>query len=228
MKFFVIAFFLFCSDYLFSQANVDVAAAEYLDVVGNRSLLYYGKAHIEHPRATNHPYMYDSQFTNAYISYRGVSYPNVWLRLDLANDEMIIRSPGHQSIVLSPQYVDFVRIHGQTVIYFGGDNLKNSPSAGYYALLHAGKCTALRKERAYRTFAQSSARYTFQITTNYFLLKDDTYHIIRNKRAFYKILYPHKTELKRFVASNNLNFRRNTSEFISLTLQEYEKLFNYE
>ena len=208
------------------QHTIDGYALEYLQVSGEQSALYYGKQQDRVPFAVNHPYLQNSQYTKARLSYNNVIYPEVMLRLDLSKDELIIFSPGNRNIVLFPENVDVAELHGYKLIYFRGDSLSGSPSAGYYMLLHSGTCKILKRQTATLMIDVGTTNYRYNTTTNFYLFKDDVYQTIRTKRVLLKNLEPYRKELKRFISKNHLQFRKNSDEFFIQTLDEYEKLAN--
>ena len=220
-----------------NNESIDVSAVEYLNTVDIYSPLYYGKEQenyhylmLNHPtlRTLNHSYLVDSKYEKSRLSYRNVIYPEVLLRLELYRDELIVLAPDFRNIVLIPESVDFVEMHGQKIIYFTGDSLPGCPANGYYVIVHSGNCLVLKKQGANLMTSASSIKleYFFTFFTKYYLLKDDTYHSIKNRRTLLNVLQPHKRELKRFMSSNKLNFRQNADILISQTVKEYEKISN--
>jgi hypothetical protein len=209
------------------RQSIDDAGAEYLRVAAGQSALYYGDQQQGHRRASNHPYLADEQYAKARLSYLQVIYPEAMLRLDLDRDELVILSPDRHNIVLFPENVDFAELHGRRVIYFRRDSLPGCPSPGYYLLLHSGKCKVLGKRSAalmHKETHSSVSEQLFVFTANYYLLKDGVYHRITTKRGLLKILHPYKKELRRFISTNRLRFRRDAEELLSRTVSEYEKL----
>jgi hypothetical protein len=203
---------------------------EYLGIVGEQAILYYGTPQEWHPRTTNHPYFRDQQYSTARLSYRGVVYPEVMLRFDLNRSELIILSPNNNNIVLFPENVDYAELHGSRIIYFRYDSLPGCPATGYYILLHSGHCVVLERQTATMQYRQSGNqavldRY-FTFSTTFFLYKDGVYHTIRNRRALLDALSPHRRELKRYISSNRLNYRRNAAELVARAVIKYEELSN--
>jgi len=232
-KIYLLLLFILLSVVILAQSTdhqqvTDNSATEYLQASGSQSALYYGRIHEGHPRLINHPYLIDERFAKARLSYRGIIYPDVLLRLDLNRSELVIQSPGFLNIVLFPEDVEFAELHNQTVIYFQRNNLPGCPPTGYYILLYSGKCEVLKRQTAALMLANTQQRSTsefyYDISTLNYLYKDGVYHTIRNKRGLLKILYPHKRELKRFISANKLRFRQNSDLFITRTIIEYEKL----
>ena len=205
--------------------SIDNYAVEYLHIAEKQAVLYSGNKQDWHPRALNHPYLNETQYVKARLSYRKIIYPGELLRLDLSRDELVILSPNYYNIVLSPENVDYAELDGQTIIYFRRDSLPGSPSTGYYALLHSDKCKVLKKQTAaLKTVASYSFDLEYVQSTNFYLYKDGAYYPIRTKSGFLKVLQPYKKELKRFISANKLSFRNNTGEFLIRTVREYEKL----
>jgi len=217
---------LFAQDAVLGHA-VDISAVEYLHVAGDQSALYYGKEQEGYWRVLNYPYLHDAQYVKARLSYRRIIYPEALLRLDWHRNELVVMSPDKRNVVLFPENVDYVELHGKHIIYFRRDNLPGCPSSGYYILLYSGQCKVFEKQTASmvrNTNNTSRVEYYFSFSTNFYLFKDGVYHNIRNKRGLLKVLHPYKRELNRFISSNNLRFRHNAQELISRTVSEYEKL----
>lgn len=190
-----------------------------------QSTLYYGVEQDLQPRTTNHPYLKDAQYAKARLLYHNVLYPEVLLRLDFSRDELVALSPDQQNIVLFPENVDSVELHGQHIIYFRRDTLSGCPSSGYYILLHSGKYKVLEKNTASLKDTEGIGNQTewyYAISTQYYLFMDDAYYNVSSQRSLLKALALHKKELKRFISANHLKFRKNAEEFLSRTVNEYE------
>jgi len=221
----------FCSDDLRAQQNrqkqmIDSYAVEYLQTVNNKSPLYSGNIQEAHPRAKNHPYLVEFQYTQARLSYLGTIYPEAMLRLNLNRNELVARSPDMRNIVLFPENVDFAELHGQHIVYFRSDAMPGAPSSGYYALLHSGNCKILKKQNAVlnQSASQTTIEFYYLFSTQFYLFKDGVYQTIRNKRGYLNALQPYKKELKRFISANHLNYKKNTDVFLQQTINEFEKL----
>jgi hypothetical protein len=206
------------------QQLIDNSAVEYMRIAGSQSVLFYGIEQERHPRVFNHPYLNDEQYAMARLSFRGVVYPEVMLRLDLNRDELVIRSPDFRNIVLSPEHVDFAELHGRHIIFFRHDGLPGSPPTGYYFLLHSGETKVLKRQTASLTINHHRREQYFTFSSRFFLYKDGAYHTIRNRSGLLRVLYPHRRELRQFISANRLQFRHNAEEFITQVVREYERL----
>ena len=210
-----------------SAAAVDAAAMEYLQTAGNQSVLYYGNMQEAHPSTTNHPYLEDNHYAKARLSYNHVVYPEVMLRLDFFRDELIILSQGSHNMILLPDYVDYVELHGRRVIYFHPDGKPGCPSReGYYIELYSGKCRVLMRQTATLMHIDDLKTYVAYYTMNkkFYLYRDGVYQPIRSQMGLLRAFRPYKRELKRFINANNLWFRKNPEDFLTKTVGEYERL----
>ena len=223
--------FLLCWGRLFAQdtgkaQSIDDAATDYFQHVSHYSVLYYGDLQKGYPSTINHPYLQEEAFAGARLSYIRTVYPDVLLRLDICRDELIVQSPTNRSIVLFPENVDFAELHGYRIIYFQSDALPSSPSSGYYFQLYSGRCKVMEKRNAVlqeKPLLNEIERH-FLFSTHYYLFKDDAYYSIKNKRGLLKALSPYKKELKQYISSNRLNYRKNPELLLKKTVEAYEKL----
>ena len=166
----------------------------------------------------------DAQYTQARLSYCGVVYPEVMLRLDMHRDELVVLSPDYRNVVLFPESVDYAELYGQHIIYFHRDSLPGCPPTGYYNLLHSGNCKVLKRQVC---SMNRNDRWELNFTSiiHYYLCKDGSYQMIRTKRGLLKTLYPYKKELKRFISTHHLQFRNEKKDIlIRDVVNEYEKL----
>ena len=206
---------------------IDGSIREYMQIVKDKSTLYYGIEQKGYLRSIHHPYFVSAEYVKARLSYRQIIYPEVSLRLDLNRNELVILSPEGQNIVLFPENVDYAELYGRNVIFFRADSMPGCPSSGYYFVLHSGKCTVMEKQSCTTKKKENMSgdiEYSFPLSINYYLYKDGIYHKIKNKKSLLNVLKPYKKELRRFISSNRLQFRRNAVELLTWTVNEYEKL----
>lgn len=208
------------------QQSIDSAAMDYLRLAGSNSAIFNGNEYEMHPRTSNHPFLIDMPYSSARLLYNNVIYPEVYLRLDLNRDELIIRTPDLRNNVLFPENVGYALFHGKHIIYFQKDNLPGCPSSGYYILVHAGNCKVIEKRSAMLTEKIRSTRLErhFMFSTRFYLHIKGEYLLIKNKRDLLKAIYPYKKEIKQIITVRRLNFRYDPELFLFHTVNEYEKL----
>lgn len=227
-----VVFFLLCFGLMQAQERrlpTDSVLIDYLKTASSFATLYYGVEYEGYTQAKNQPYLTKAPCTKARLSYRHVLYPEVCLRLDVWKDELSVLSPDLRYYVLFPEDVAFAEIFDKQLIYHQTNALPNSPSTGYYFLIHDGDCKVLEKKYASVLQRDKSIRtewtvLDFTVKTRYYLLKDGVYHAINSKSALLKTLSSHQKELKQFISSRRLSFKKDAVELLIQTVREYERL----
>jgi len=205
------------------QELIDRSASEYMQSAGSDAALYYGYQQAPLPRTTNLPYLNGLDYTTGRLSYHQVVYPNVLLKLDLYRNELVVKS-SYGDIVLFPENVDFAELLGKRIIYFRSDSLPGCPSTGYYFLLNSGKCKVLEKQTASLSSYSSQEGPYYDFKKNFYLMKDGIYYKITSQKSLLTVLQAYRKELKQYISSLQLDYKKFPDIVIAMTVDEYEKL----
>jgi len=212
------------------HAQDDRYAVGYMSAVSNYAALFSGN--LQQPltfKPTNHPYFVQEDFASGRLSYGGVVYPSVWLRWDLYRDELMVMSPTNHIIVLKSEHIDFAELYGYRIIYLRPDDLPGCPPVGNYIQLNKGDFVLLEKiinelHVKANTFDRFKTDYSFVLSSIYYLQKNGEYHRIKNRRTLLKTLETHRSELRRFIQANQLNYKRDAEKMVLEVINEHEKL----
>jgi hypothetical protein len=202
--------------------------SHYIDSVSNYATVFYGK--LQEPysiAASNHPYLNDSRYVQGKLSYGGVIYPDMPLRLDLYRDELLMPTPDRQyNIVLVPEKLGRADLHGYHLTYLKRDNLPGCPPSGYYMLLHDGQCAVFEKQTTVlqQKISQQGIESSYSLTVRYYIRKDGAYYQIKNKKSLLNALGACQKELERLIRANKFRFKRDAERMIAAVVKEYEKL----
>jgi hypothetical protein len=217
---------LLASSLAFGQ-NSDPAGS-YLAAAGEHSPVYTGKIPAPYPaHLVNHPYLESETFAAGVLSFGGVVYPGVRMRLDQYRDRLLALPPGgFYEVILPPAQVNHARLHGRHIFHHQPDSLKGSPPRGYYFLLHEGACRIIRRTACQMRETNKDGAVTgwFIFSDKYYILKDGVWHSVRSKGSTLNVFSSHKKELSRFVAEHKPDFRRNAGAAITAVVQEYERI----
>lgn len=200
----------------------------YFSVASGHSVIYTGKEESKYlSQMKNHPYLYTSEYKSGSLSFEGVFYPNVKLRLNEHKDELIILSPdGRFNIVLPTDKVDFATIENYFIYYNVPQKGIEALSEGYYVRLHNGTYPVWKRETC---FIQSNIKdmkteLSFVRKNKLFILKDGKYNTIGNKRSILKLFKSKKKELKQFIKENELDFKQSFDASVVAVTEYYEIL----
>ncbi len=201
---------------------VEKYATSYMNLARSQAAIFNGDEQKKYPRTPNDPYLKSQEYTMGRLSYNGVLYPDVRLRLDLCRDELVALSPNYQDIVLSSEKIDFAELHNYRILYLSPGQLPDCPFSGFYILLYSGSCMVMEK----RSFSLElrEGQSTFIPSVKYYIYKDDTYLRVRNKRSLLKALGDYRRELAQYIRHSNLRFRSDAEKMIVEVMKEYERL----
>lgn len=213
-----------------SNPTPDLAShvAEYFSDVSDYAIIYTGKEEIKYPAyMINHPYLYTSEYKKANLSFDGVLYPNVKLRLNLHLEELVVQSEdGRFNVVVPTDCVDFATMDGNYIFYNVPQTGIKQFSKGYYVRFHNGKYPVYKRETCFiqSVIKDMKIEASFVRKNRLYVYKDDVYHMVGSKRAVLKLFSTKKRELKRFIKEQGLNYKKTPDEFVKRVTLYYETL----
>jgi hypothetical protein len=212
---------------LTTDKRLDPYVAGYLDAAAGQAVLFYGKEQEPYPVvASNHPYLKEERYVSGWLSYRGVTYTNVPLRMDLCRGELLVLSPAAHNVRLTAREIDSAALHDCRIVYLPKDTLPESPQPGLYFLLYDGGCRVFEKQTAtlqQKTYMQTIEQY-YDFSSAYYLLKEGVYYRIKNRNSLLKALGTHRKELEQHIRANKLDFRKDAGKMIVSTVETFEKI----
>lgn len=200
----------------------------YFAVAGNQAVIYHGKEQLKYPpNLLNHPYLVSDTYETGELSFEGILYQNVKMRLDLNREELTILSPDNRlNIILPSDRVDYANLRGYHIFYHYTDNTKGCPPNGYYLKLHDSGLKVLERQTSvlFQTIKDGEIESSFANTVRYYVLKEGVYYNVKSKGSVLKVLKDRKAELGRFIRREKLDFKRGTEKAIVEVVREYERL----
>lgn len=205
------------------------AIQHYQMVLGKTTQLYNGAEYIRpFPLAKGSPFLDSGDLQQGAIYFDGVFYPDVPIAYDLVNQEVI--TPGYQqiNIRLVPEKIGYFYIGNRLFIPTQTESVThNKSTTGYYEVLyHQGIRVLAHYEKRLKQSSGTESPQTFIQYTTYYLLKDNSLQSINNERTLVAALANHKEEVKHFLRTNQLNFKKAPAETIVKTVAFYTQLNN--
>lgn len=152
------------------------------------------------------------------------------MKYDLVKDQLIVQSQetgGVNIALFSPRVKEF-KFSGSTFIYFNKEKNKSSLPEGFYQRLAQGKLTAFAKSNKIitETIVGVTLYRKFEESKKYFILKNDQYYSIANKRDLLNVLREHRKEIQDLLSAQNLNFRTAPQATIIAAVELYNQREN--
>ena len=211
----------------YQQALVN-ARAVYHQSFCNQSALFNGS---EYPEYIFHfesgqPYFYAEESSEGCIVYDGIKYDSILMRYDEIRDLIIINSYTNR-IQLWNEKVESFHLFNADFIKLEKDSLSHGLAFnGFYNILYNGKTGLLKKQ--IRTIIEkiTTTEVLRTIDTNdwYYIKKEGKFYPVTSKKNLFKIFEDRKTEVKQFVRSSKLNFRKAPENMLIKTTIYYDSL----
>lgn len=211
------------------KTEIDSRITSYLNTAGNQAIIYTGREEVKYPTyVLNHPYLDTNEFRIGTLSFDGIIYPNVKMRLNLHTDELAVFSYNNLfSVVLPSERVDFATIDS-LYIYYADPQKETLPfPKGYHVRIFKGKYEVWKRETM---FMESKIKdmileYSFTKKRKFYIYKDGVYHTVGSKNSVLKLFDPgKKRDLKKHIKQHKLNFKKSPDEAIVSVVNYYEYL----
>jgi len=194
--------------------------AFYYRSAGDQSSLYNGTQYTGYPFvfAAGNPFFLTDKAQRGTIVYDKIVYTDVDLLYDDLMDVLIMQDESHR-IQLSNDRISSFTILNYRFIHILNDSLSNStPQAGFYNILYDGNLCVLKKEiktiREIVTFSVEGKTRVIDLKSVYYFRKNNEYFKIKNQKALLDFFPQQKNEIKHFIKTNKLNFKKDTDNLL--------------
>ncbi|WP_133242808.1 hypothetical protein [Pontibacter virosus] len=218
------------ADSSFVDNAVSNALQQYRTAVGVHAHLYNGpEYHVPvKPHVEGHQFYQDKIYQNGTVKYDGAWFEDVPMLYDLVQDELVIVNHGSgQPQRLVKNRVDAFKLHGHTFVRLQADSTTGSSiQPGFYDLLYSGSVQVLmkREKTLFERASTEGMEGEFRDASNFYLVKDEIYHPVSNKRSVMRVLQDQKKPLNKFASTNKLRFGKEREYAIVKTAEHYDSL----
>jgi hypothetical protein len=161
------------------------------------------------------------------VAYDGVLYRDIFMKYDEIKDMLVIWY-NNDAIRLLNEKISHFNMQGHSFIRLIKDNQSRElVNTGFYEQLYTGKTTALKK--TIKTIQEKSdisdgLLKTIDQKTYFYLRTTHGYISVSDKGDVTEALKDHKKEIKDFIGSNNLNFKKDPAGFLAKVAAYYDTL----
>lgn len=239
-SFFLVGYFFFFSqgnlfaqeqaeDSSFYTKSLQNAFALYHQSFGDQSAVYNGPLYYGYPFSfrEGQPYFYTTEYTFGSVVYDGIFYDSIVMKYDEIADALIVLNGADQIQLWNEKVENFHLFNADFIQPQKDSNVTGLDFPGFYNLLYEGNTSLLKKEvKSITEIINTSAELLRFVNTKefYYLKKGETYNAITNSKSFYKLLGDHKAEVKQFVKTNKLSFRKDRQNMLVKATAFYDSL----
>lgn len=219
-------------DSVFLQTSIKNVLHFYDQNIGEQSGKYNGSQNIGYSIATieKNPYFNSSRFSVGTILYNHVLYEGVKLIYDEVADLVVLEDSSHKIELINERLQEFSIGDNNFKFLSKEEDLSNSLSrTGFYQVLVDNK-TSLYKEEIKKLSEKimNSTELSIQIDvyTHYYIEKNDRFFVIQRKSQVFKVFKDKEKEIKKYIKTQHLNFRKDKDNMLTNVVAYYNHLTN--
>lgn len=173
-------------------------------------------------------YYMDKEWLPGSVLYRDTYYPQVWLKYDLVQKEIIVRHPAnHVAVTLYTPRVTSFSVAGKKFIrVIQNDSICLAP--GVYEEVQKGKMDfyILRSKYLLETPTAYGMEREFLVKDLYYVIKDKKCYPVKSKKSIMKLVREKKSAIKADLRKKDLIYRRETEVTLTEIITYYNDAFN--
>jgi hypothetical protein len=216
-------------DSVFYSSSVSNLYHTYLAQIGENARLYNGPEYIRNGvKASGFAFFQTDSMLSGSVSYNGLIYPDLSLYYDLVPDELVTFNYTHVALIgISKENVDSFIIDGHHFIRLKAGHANGTiPGDGYYEQL-AWNEPAVYVRREKKLLAPSGYEDPkYRQYNTYYLKMNNSFYEVGGKKELLDLLKDHKDEVKNFIRTNKLNFKKRFEEAIVRVSVFYSQIKN--
>ena len=197
--------------------------------IGEQSAKFNGSQNKGYSTAIleKNPYYIYSDLDKGFIVYEHILYDNLSLIYDEVADIVVLQDSSHKIELISEKLNSF-GIHDAQFKYLArnettsSDLLKN----GFYQVLVDNKTSLFKKEtkKISEQIVGDELNYQIETSTYHYILKGNQYHEIQSQNAILRLLKDKEKELKRFIKTKHLSYRKDKDNMLKEVVEYYNLL----
>jgi len=218
-------------DSITSAQTKDSIIALFSNTVKGNVGLYNGSEYLYRGHnAKGFAYFKSADILKGSILYDGNLYNDVPMRFDLTtNDVVILDYTNNFPIQLVASKIDYFIIDSSRFINAANTYKFTLPvTTGFYEVLYNNKSTVLaRKEKQLILSSKLDENDSHYIEFDrYYIYTGNKLYKVDNEKSVLNVFNERKTELKKFIKTNRISFRKNFEKAVTSTAAYYDQLKN--
>jgi hypothetical protein len=173
------------------------------------------------PKSSGHPFL-DNAFYNGFLTFNGIWYTDVLLKLDLVNQELVIMNNQSLLSIVDKSKVEKFEINKRNFVHLSKEKYPFVFDFGFYELLYQKDISVYAKRSK---FIQPATKVdelnSFTQVNRYFILKEQNFHAIKRERDLFNLFTKNKTGVKEILKTKKIKFKTNPEQAILAVVDYY-------
>jgi hypothetical protein len=214
------------TDSTFYQQVLQSAVQHYRDAAGSNLLLYKGAEYTSfYPNTIGTPFFISDSLQPGTVSYDGIVYPNLPLKYDLVNNDLLLQAPQNLLIKLAPEKVDSFHIGNHVFVRLQNDSSTQHVPAGFHERLYDGSITAWQRQRKQpvRGFLAEDPEHFAQYDT-YYVEQEGRFYTIADEKDLLRLFGTQRNAVKKYLRKERLRFKKEPRLTVATAAAYYDSL----
>ncbi len=212
-------------DTIAREDAIESAKLQYEKTIAGNSQLFNGVRYVDvfmDKKQIGHPFYFNDDWEEGFVHYDGQLYEHVLLRYNIIDENILIdHVQSHATIKLNVEKIKYFGINNHTFVWLKSDP-ENTIQKGFYDLLYSNKSKIYAKR--YKTTIDIAEEKVMEVKfvdkIKLFLVRDDKYYTITNKKSVLNAFGESKSVIKKFLSQEKINFQSDP-EFALIALTTY-------
>jgi hypothetical protein len=215
-----------------SQLSTSNAIAFYNKFIGEDAHLYNGSEHSLYDfRIKGFPYFESNLLQTGLVNYDSVLYQQVNMAYDIVRDELTTNRFNQTfRITLVNEKIAYFSLLNHFFVRIIQDSINRSTiTTGFYDRLYNGKLKLFAKRQKKiieKVTAEEGDQLWFEEHDGYFILRNNKYFSIKDKKDLFDFLKDRKKDLKKYLRKNKIRFKDDPELTILKSVEYYDQLKN--
>ena len=173
------------------------------------------------------PYFLNDEWQEGFVFYGDQLFENVSLRYNLFLNKLLIEHvQSHATIEMILEKIKYFGISNHTFVWLSNSTTQSDVKEGFYEVLYSGKTKVYaRRYKTIKEVADQKVMVTeFLDKRKLYLFKDEQYFAITNKGSALNAFGEDKSEIKKFLSQEKLNFRSDPESALVAIANYYDDL----
>jgi hypothetical protein len=217
-------------DTLTRSNAIYVTKQVYQSAIAGNSQVFNGIDHIDplqKKKLNGTPYFLSEEWQEGFVFYDNQLYENASLRYNLFLDKLLIEHvQSHATIEMINEKIKYFGISNHTFVWLSNSTAQSDIKEGFYEVLSSGNTKVYaRRYKTIKEVADQKVMVTeFLDKRKLYLFKDKQYFTITNKGSALNAFGDDKSEIKKFLSQEKLNFRSDPEGALVAIANYYDDL----
>lgn len=213
------------------NSAADNLVADYKNALKENLRLYNGKEYqFSGHNANGFPFFQSVNVLNGSVLYDDNLYTNIPLYYDLVNEAVVTKDyTNNFPVQLISGKIKYFIIDGHKFVNAAvDDNFPVTSVKGFYEELYNGKAIAFaKKQKTIRQRASSEGTETsYKEYDSYFVYFNNQVYKVNNEKSLLDVFNDKRADLKKFISTNNINFRKNFENALVSVTRYFDQISN--